>query len=247
VLLQNKIALITGAAQGLGNQIARKFIDEGSIVYICDIKDKTPEVEELERGGRAFYRTLDVTDEVHWEAVLGEIAQTHGKIDILVNNAAINIRETIEEMDESHLDLMMDINIKGPFLGIKHTIPYFKKNGGGSIINMSSICGLVGHKYTTEAYTTTKGALTLLTKSVAVRYAKDNIRTNSIHPSTVDTPLMQELFKNPAKKKERFDEVPLGRLATGSDVSNAALFLAVESSSFINGLNLTVDGGLTAY
>ena len=247
MLLKNKVALITGAAQGLGSQIAQKFIDEGAIVYICDIKDKTPEAELLESSGQAFYRKLDVTEESQWAAVLKEITESLGKIDILVNNAAVNIRETIEEMKESHLDIMMDINIKGPFLGIKHTIPYFKKNRGGSIINMSSICGLVGHKYTTEAYTTTKGALTLLTKSVAVRYAKDNIRTNSIHPSTVDTPLVQELFKDPLKKKERFDEIPLSRLATGQDVSNAALFLASDSSTFINGLNLTVDGGLTAY
>ncbi|MBN2625118.1 MAG: SDR family oxidoreductase [Spirochaetales bacterium] len=247
MLLKDKIALVTGGAQGLGSQIARKYIAEGAIVYICDVKEKTPEAVSLENSGKGFYRKLDVTDEAHWSGVLKEISEKHGKIDILVNNAAVNIRETIEDMDASHLDLMMDINIKGPFLGIKHIIPYFRKNGGGSIINMSSICGLVGHKYTPEAYTTTKGALTLLTKSVAVRYAKDNIRTNSIHPSTVDTPLVQELFKDPLKKKERFDEVPLGRLATGDDVSHAALFLASDASSFINGLSLTVDGGLTAY
>ncbi len=112
---------------------------------------------------------------------------------------------------------------------------------------MSSICGLVGHKYTNEAYTTTKGALTLLTKSIAARYAKDNIRCNSVHPSTVDTPLVQALFKDPDRKKERLDEVPLGRLATAEDVSEAVLFFVSPEASFLNGVALPVDGGLTAY
>ena len=166
---------------------------------------------------------------------------------MLVNNAGINIREAIEEMTEEHLDAMLAVNVKGPFLGIKHAVPVLRKGGGGSIINMSSICGLVGHKYTTEAYTVTKGALTLMTKTVGVRYAKDNIRCNSIHPSTVDTPLVQILFKDPKKKEERLGEVPLGRLATDADVANAVLFLASDEASFLNGVALPVDGGLTAY
>jgi len=122
-----------------------------------------------------------------------------------------------------------------------------RERGGGSIINMSSVCGLIGHKYTNEAYTATKGALTLLTKSVATRYAKDNIRCNSVHPSTVDTPLVQVLFKDPERKKERLDEVPLGRLASADDVAEAVLFLASPEGSFLNGVALPVDGGLTAY
>ena len=244
--LENKTALVTGAVQGLGLQIARRYVEEGAIVYICDLKDVSDEAAELVKTGRAFYRTLDVCNETQWKSVLKEIVDTHGKIDILVNNAGINIRETIENMKAEELDMMMNINIKGPFLGIKHVIPYMKETGGGSIINMSSICGLIGHRYTPEAYTTTKGALTLLTKSVGVRYAKYNIRTNSIHPSTVDTPLMQEFFKDPARKKERYDEVPLGRLAEASDIAGAALFLASDNASFLNGVSLPVDGGLTA-
>ena len=170
-----------------------------------------------------------------------------GRLDVLVNNAGINIREPIEEMTEEHLDLMLAVNVKGPFLGIKHAIPALRKAGGGSIINMSSICGLVGHKYTTEAYTVTKGALTLMTKTVGVRYAKDNIRCNSVHPSTVDTPLVQTLFKDPLKREERLGEVPLGRLATDKDVANAVLYLASDEAAFLNGVSLPVDGGLTAY
>jgi NAD(P)-dependent dehydrogenase (short-subunit alcohol dehydrogenase family) len=122
-----------------------------------------------------------------------------------------------------------------------------KQQGGGSIVNMASIAGLVGHKFTNETYTTSKGAVTLLTKSVAVRHARDNIRCNSIHPCTVDTPMVRELFKDPEKQKERLDEVPLGRLATARDVANAALFLASDEASFITGAALPVDGGLTAY
>jgi NAD(P)-dependent dehydrogenase (short-subunit alcohol dehydrogenase family) len=112
---------------------------------------------------------------------------------------------------------------------------------------MSSICGLVGHKFTNETYTTTKGALTLLTKSIAVRYAKDNIRCHSIHPSTVETAFVQAMFKDPERKAERLGEIPLGRLASARDVANAAVFLASDEAAFINGVALPIDGGLTAY
>jgi NAD(P)-dependent dehydrogenase (short-subunit alcohol dehydrogenase family) len=141
---------------------------------------------------------------------------------------------------------MLAVNVKGPFLGCKHAIPALRRRGGGSVINMSSVCGLVGHRYTTEAYTVTKGAVTLLTKTVAVRYARDNIRCNSLHPSTVDTPLMRELFKDPRRRQERLGEVPLGRLATEADVAAAAVFLASSEAAFINGAALPVDGGTTA-
>jgi len=200
-----------------------------------------------EKGGTAHFQRLDVTGEASWISAIAAVVSACGRLDVLVNNAGINIREAIEEMTEEHLDAMLAVNVKGPFLGIKHAVPVLRKGGGGSIINMSSICGLVGHKYTTEAYTVTKGALTLMTKTVGVRYAKDNIRCNSIHPSTVDTPLVQILFKDPKKKEERLGEVPLGRLATDLDVANAVLFLASDEASFLNGVALPVDGGLTAY
>ncbi len=187
-----------------------------------------------------------MASEESWTAALESVIREAGKLDILVNNAGINIREPIEEMKAENLDTMLAVNVKGPFLGCKHAIPLFRKNGGGSIINMSSVCGLVGHRYTTEAYTVTKGAVTLLTKTVAVRHAKDNIRSNCLNPSTVDTPLVQELFKVPGKKEERLGEVPLGRLATADDVANAALFLASDEAAFINGVAFPVDGGTSA-
>ena len=248
--LKYKTALVTGSARGIGAAIARRFSEEGATVFIADLDE--PEgiktVGEItKRGGTAFFVLLDVTSEASWEKALAAVVERSGCLDILINNAGINIREPIEEMKAESLDTMLAVNVKGPFMGIKHAIPLMRKNGGGCIINMSSICGLVGHKYTTEAYTTTKGALTLLTKCVGVRYAKDNIRCNSLHPSTVDTPLVREFFKDPRKKEERLGEVPLGRLATVQDVANAALYLASDEASFVNGVSLPVDGGLTAY
>jgi cyclopentanol dehydrogenase len=142
---------------------------------------------------------------------------------------------------------MHAVNVKGPFLGIKYALPVMKMAGGGSIINMSSVCGLIGHLYTPEAYTTTKGAVTLLTRAVASRYGKFNIRCNSIHPSTADTPLVREMLKDPERMKERVGEVPLGRMASMQDIAEAALYLASPEGAFINGVALPVDGGVTAY
>lgn len=247
--LKNKIALITGSAQGLGAAIAERFAEEGATIFICDMNAEAGQatVEKIAgKGGKASFLPLNVTREADWVAVLAQVAARHDRLDILVNNAGINIRETIEDMKEENFDTMLAVNVKGPFLGIKHAIPIMRKAGGGAIINMSSICGLIGHKYTTEAYTITKGAVTLMTKTVGVRYAKDNIRCNSIHPSTVNTPLVEILFQDPKRKEERLGEVPLGRLASDLDVANAALYLASDEASFLNGVSLPVDGGLTA-
>jgi NAD(P)-dependent dehydrogenase (short-subunit alcohol dehydrogenase family) len=230
--------------------MARLFATEGALVCIGDLKADAGNqtVAEIRaQGGRAFFTALDVTDEQSWIDAYAAVMREGGhRFDVLVNNAGINIREPIEAMKVENFDTMLAVNVKGPFLGTKHAIPLMRKGGGGLILNISSVCGLIGHAFTTEAYTLTKGALTLLTKSIAVRYAKDNIRCNSIHPSTVDTPLMRELFKDPAKKLERLGEVPLGRLATESDVAGAALFLASDAARFLNGIALPVDGGTTA-
>lgn len=248
--LKNKIALITGSAQGIGLAIAEKFCSEGAIVFICDINEEAGEkaIRKLrENGGMANFLKLDVSSDVNWKSVISTILETEKSLDILVNNAGINIRKTIEEISSEEFDAMCRVNIKGSFLGIKHALPIFKEKKSGSIINMSSICGLVGHKYTQEAYSTTKGAVTLLTKSVASRYGQYNIRCNSIHPSTADTPLVQDMLKDPLKRKERLDEVPLGRIATLQDIAEAALYLASERAAFLNGVSLPVDGGVTAY
>jgi NAD(P)-dependent dehydrogenase (short-subunit alcohol dehydrogenase family) len=244
--LLDKVALITGAARGLGAEIARRFRKEGAVVFIADVNEGEGKKKAGEIEGAVFLR-LDVTSEESWKSALGAVLEKTGRLDILVNNAGINIRKNIEEMPAESLDAMLAVNLKGPFLGIKYALPVMRAAGGGTILNMSSICGLVGHKYTNEAYTATKGALTLLTKSIASRYAKDNIRCNSIHPSTVDTPFVQAVLSDPARRAERFGEIPLGRIATIADVANAFVFLASDEASFINGAAFPVDGGLTAY
>jgi NAD(P)-dependent dehydrogenase (short-subunit alcohol dehydrogenase family) len=248
--LAGKTALVTGAAQGLGAEIARRFCEEGAFVFVCDVNQEaggeTARIIRGEAGGGAEFLFLDVTSEEGWKAALAEAVRKTGRLDVLVNNAGINIRKDIEQMDVDSLDRMLAVNVKGPFLGIKHALPRMRSAGGGVILNMSSVCGLIGHKYTNEAYVTTKGALTLLTKSVAVRYGKDNIRCNSVQPSTVDTPMVQHVLQDPARRAERYGEVPLGRLATAADVASAFVYLASDEAAFINGVSFPVDGGVTA-
>ena len=248
--LKNKVALVTGASQGLGLAIARRFSLEGALVFVGDIKEeqgRAVAAELVSRSGRAWFVRLDVSDEKSWQVALAGLIDQAGKLDILVNNAGINIREPIEQMSVENFDRMLAVNVRGPFLGIKHALPLLRKNGGGSIITMGSVCSLIGHKFTPEAYTTVKGAIAQLTRSVAVRYAKDNIRANVLCPSTVETPLVQEMMKDPERRKERVGEVPLGRLAGLEDVASAALYLASEEAAFINGVNFPVDGGVTAW
>jgi NAD(P)-dependent dehydrogenase (short-subunit alcohol dehydrogenase family) len=244
--LSKKIALITGAAQGLGAEIARRFWEEGAFIFLGDVNQAAGEKAARELEGSIFLN-LDVTSEESWMAALAVVRSRKERLDILVNNAGINIRKNIEEMPVESLDAMLAVNIKGPFLGIKHVLPLMRASGGGTILNMSSICGIIGHRYTNEAYTTTKGALTLLTKSISTRYAKDNIRCNSVHPSTVDTPMLQAVLTDPERRAERFNEIPLGRLASVADVANAFVFLASDEAAFISGAAFPVDGGLTAW
>jgi NAD(P)-dependent dehydrogenase (short-subunit alcohol dehydrogenase family) len=242
--LAGKTALITGAASGIGAEIARRFREEGASVFVADTNRAEGEKTAASMG--AVFLPLDVTSEESWKTALAAVLERSGRLDVLVNNAGINIRKNIEEMPVESFDAMLAVNVRGPFLGIKHSLAIMRAAGGGVILNMSSICGLVGHKYTNETYTTTKGALTMLTKSVAVRYAKDNIRCNSVHPSTVETALVQAMLKDPERRAERLGEVPLGRLAGAADVASVFVYLASDEASFLNGAAIPVDGGLTA-
>jgi NAD(P)-dependent dehydrogenase (short-subunit alcohol dehydrogenase family) len=244
VRLEGKVALVTGAAGGIGAAIAAAFRAEGARVYACDLDEEKGRAAAAGIG--AAFLKLDVGSEESWKTALSAIMAEAGGIDVLVNNAGINIRKNIEEMPAESLDAMLSVNVKGPFFGIKHAIPLMRARGGGAILNMSSVCGLIGHKFTNEAYTMCKGALSLLTKSVAARYAKDNIRCNSVHPSTVETPLVAELLADPVRRAERLGEVPLGRLASMEDVAAAFVYLASDEASFLNGVSLPVDGGLTS-
>ncbi len=242
--LAGKTALITGAARGIGAEIARRFREEGALVFVSDTN--CAEGEKTAASVGAVFLPLDVTSEDSWKAALSAVLERAGRLDVLVNNAGINVRKDIEEMPVESFDAMIAVNVRGPFIGIKHALPIMRAAGGGVILNMSSICGLVGHRYTNETYSTTKGALTMLTKSVAVRYAKDNIRCNSIHPSTVETAFAAAMLMDPQRRAERLGEVPLGRLASTMDVANALVFLASDEASFINGAAIPIDGGLTA-
>jgi NAD(P)-dependent dehydrogenase (short-subunit alcohol dehydrogenase family) len=248
--LKNKTALVTGASQGIGAAIVRCFCLEGAEVFLGDIREVEGRelAAELQAGGaRVWFVPLDVASEESWVKAYESVVAKVGRIDVLVNNAGINIRKPIEEMSVEDLDRMLSVNIRGPFLGIKHALPLMRDGGGGCIINMGSVCSLIGHKFTPEAYTTVKGGVMQLTKSVAVRYAKDNIRTNILCPSTVETPLVREMLKNPERRRERVGEVPLSRLASLEDVANAALYLASDEAAFINGVAFPVDGGVTAW
>ncbi len=243
--VQDKVILVTGGAGGLGADMVSLLCKNGATVYILDLDEQKGKLLAQGIGNSARFLKLDLTCEEAWQQAIQTIVSEAGRIDVLVNNAGINIRKPIEEMSLSEFNTMMLVNVGSVFLGTKYVLPVMRKQGGGAIINTSSVCGLIGHKYTPEAYTTTKGAVTLLTKSIASRYGAENIRCNSIHPSTVDTPLVQEMFKDPVKKQQRLDEVPLGRLAVSSDVANAVLYLASDEAAFLNGVALPVDGGVT--
>ena len=249
--VSGKTILITGGAGGLGFAMTEILLKNKANVVMLDVAVDAgnKKREDLKQAGydAVSFMQIDVTKEEDWKRVVDNTIERYGRIDVLVNNAGINIRKPIEEMNISEWNTMMSVNTGSVFLGCKYVIPIMKKQGSGAIINTSSVCGLVGHKYTPEAYTASKGAVTLLTKAVASRYAQFGIRCNSIHPSTVDTPLVQTLFKDPARKAERLGEVPLGRLCSAQDVANAVLFLSGDEAAFINGLAMTVDGGVTCY
>ena len=254
--VKDKTILITGGAGGLGSAMAKMLSENGAKVLLMDLELAREKGEALANelnaaGGQAWFISADVTVEEDWKRAVAFALEQTGRVDVLVNNAGINIRKPVEEMSIDEWMTMMKVNTGSTFLGSKYAIPVMRKQGGGAIINTSSVCGLVGHKYTTEAYTATKGAITLLTKAIASRYAVDNIRCNSVHPSTVDTPFIQKLFNDPEKgelsRAQRLGEVPLGRLATGADVAAAVLYLASEEAAFINGAALPVDGGVTCY
>ena len=247
--LEGKVAIITGGARGQGATEARMFAQEGARVVIGDIRDELGmqvEAEIRELGGEAVYLRLDVTSEDDWQRAIETAEQQFGKVDVLVNNAAIVLRKDIEETTGEDWDNIMEINAKGVFLGTKAVIPAMRRAGGGSIINISSISGLVS--IGPPAYIATKGAVRLFTKSTAIQYASENIRANSIHPGSVDTDMRREGMGDQTAEEiqARIDNIPLGRVGTTEDISYGALFLASDESSFMTGSELVIDGGYTA-
>ncbi len=248
--VKDKVIVVTGGAGAIGTTQTKLLAENGAEVWVLDLAADRAEAmaKELTNAGcRVHGVGMDVASEEAWKAVTERIVEQSGRLDVIVNNAGINIRKTIEEMNKDEWMQMMEVNTASVFLATKYAIPIMRRQGGGVILNTNSICGLIGHMNTPEAYTATKGAVTLLTKSVAARYAKDNIRCNSIHPATIDTPFVAALMADPVKKQARIDEIPLRRLTTPEDVANAVLYLASEEASFLNGVNLPIDGGVTCY
>ena len=247
--LEGKVAIITGGARGQGATEARMFAQEGAKVVIGDIRDELGmqvEAEIRELGGEAVYLHLDVASADDWQRAVETAEERFGKVDVLVNNAAIVLRKDIEGTTGEDWDNIMAINAKGVFLGTKAVIPAMRRAGGGSIINISSISGLVS--IGPPAYIATKGAVRLFTKSTAIQHASDNIRANSIHPGSVDTDMRREGMGSQTEEEiqSRIDQIPLGRVGTTEDISYGALFLASDESSFMTGSELVIDGGYTA-
>ena len=247
--LEGKVAFISGGARGQGAAEARLFVEEGAKVVIADILDaegQKLEAEIAETGGDCVYVHLDVTSEEDWRKAIDRAVTRFGKLDILVNNAGIFIPATLEETDENLWDRTMDVNAKGVFLGTKFAIPEMRKAGSGSIINISSTAGLRG-SLSTAAYSASKGAVRLLTKSTAIQYARDNIRANSVHPGIIETEMtLPTLLVDEESRQKRIARTPLGRIGVPNDVAYGVLFLASNEASFITGSELVIDGGRTA-
>lgn len=254
--LDGKVAIITGAASGVkgevmgyGGAAAWLFAREGAKIVIADLKEEQAEKtasQIRESGAEAIFLKLDVTDEENWKSVINTTVSKYGKLDILVNNAGISGPSIIEDTTVDLWDLQHDVMAKGPFLGIKHAIPEMKKAGGGSVVNVSSIFGMVG-SLGDGVYSSAKGAVRAFTKAMAAQYAEENIRFNSVHPGWGLTPLTVEPFSDPAVLEPKLATVPMRRLAKPEEIGHGILFLASEEASFITGAELVIDGGRMAW
>ncbi|MCI0896321.1 MAG: glucose 1-dehydrogenase [Chloroflexi bacterium] len=246
--VDGKVAVVTGGAGGIGAATARLLAREGAAVVIGDLLEeegRAVEAQIADAGGHALFVPMDVTSENDWRRAIQAAVAAYGKLDILVNNAGISGRNTVEETSVELWDRVMAVNAKGVFLGTKLAIPEMRKAGGGSIINVSSIWGLVGSDSST-AYHSAKGAVRIFTKAAAVQYAKEGIRVNSVHPGFVDSPMTIGYHALPGVRETRVAATPLGRMGTPEDIASGILYLASDESSFVTGSELVIDGGMTA-
>jgi NAD(P)-dependent dehydrogenase (short-subunit alcohol dehydrogenase family) len=247
--LDGKVALISGGAKGQGATEARMFVREGASVVFGDILDdegKKLEAELRAAGGQATYVHLNVTRADDWRAAVATTVQAYGKLNVLVNNAGILFRASIEDTKEEDWDRIMAINVKGVFLGTRAVIPAMRQAGGGSIINISSVAGLVGSPQNTAAYSATKGAVRIFTKSTAIQHAKDKIRANSVHPGPIETDMIKDVLANQAAWEARLRRLPMQRAGKPEDVAYGVIYLASDESSYVTGSELVIDGGCTA-
>lgn len=252
--LEGYVAVVTGGARGIGKAICEIFAAQGAKTVVTDILDEEGQrlAEEIEKsGGEARFYHLDTSDEEQVKAVLAQVNEDFGNIRVLVNNAGITGPDKpTHEVELKEWQKLMDINVNGVFLCTKHVIPYMKRGNGGSIINLSSIYGIIGAP-DLPAYHASKGAVRLMTKTDALLYAPDKIRVNSIHPGYIWTPLVEALAEESSEGIEEFRKNldalhPIGHVGDPRDVAYGALYLASEESKFVTGSELVIDGGYTA-
>ena len=252
--VEGKVAVITGGASGIGKATCLLLAREGAKVAVTDIKDDTGQkvVDEIEAfGGIAKYWHLDTSNEDNVGGVFNDIVHEFGSLDVLINNAGIaGVNKPTHEISREEWDKVMSVNVSGVFFCTKQAIPLMQKSAGGSIINMSSIYGIIGAA-DLPPYHASKGAVRLMSKNDALIYAKDNIRVNSIHPGFIWTPLVEELAKDSpigveAVRKQLDNRHPIGHVGEPNDVAYGVLYLASDESKFVTGTELIIDGGYTA-
>jgi NAD(P)-dependent dehydrogenase (short-subunit alcohol dehydrogenase family) len=249
--LKDKVALITGAASGIGRESALLFAAEGARVVVVDVNDDAGHetaVRIQSQGGQAVYARADVSRAADCEAMVQAAERSFGKLNVLFNNAGIMHARDDDAIatDEAVWDFTMNVNLKGVFLGCKYGIPALRRAGGGSIINTASFVARLGAATPQVAYTASKGGVLALTRELAVIHARENIRVNALCPGPLRTELLMRFLDTEAKKQRRLVHIPMGRFGEAREMAQAALFLASDESSYITGTDFLADGGITA-
>lgn len=243
--LEGKVAVVTGGSSGIGREAAVRFAEEGARVTVVDLSDESGrEVAALVEG---LYVHADVTEAADVKRMYSETAERFGGIDVLFNNAGISPPDdySILETEEDAWDLVQNVNLKSVYLCCKYGIPYLLERGGGSVINTASFVAVMGAATSQISYTASKGGVLAMSRELGVQFARQGVRVNALCPGPVNTPLLQELFAaDPEKAKRRLVHLPMGRFAEAREISNAALFLASDESSYVNASTFLVDGGL---
>ncbi|MBA2377306.1 MAG: 3-oxoacyl-ACP reductase [Rubrobacter sp.] len=244
--LEGKVAVITGAASGIGREAARRFSEEGAKVVVADLDEKAGENAASEIGG--LYVHADVTNPDDVKRMYGEASEHFGGVHILFNNAGISPPDdaSILETEMEAWERVQNVNLKSVYLCCKYGIPHLLENGGGSIINTASFVAVMGAATSQISYTASKGGVLAMSRELGVEFARRGVRVNALCPGPVNTPLLQELFaKDPEKAARRMVHLPMGRFAEATEIANAALFLASDESSYITASTFMVDGGLS--
>ncbi|MVP00671.1 SDR family NAD(P)-dependent oxidoreductase [Paenibacillus lutrae] len=240
--LDNKVAIITGGASGIGEKMVDLFAQEGAIVIAADINEAA--LEKASQKQNVHGMKLNVASDEDWAALAQEVNERFGKIDILVNNAGISSEKPFKEINAEDWQKMLTINGFGPFAGIKHVAPYMAANKQGSIINISSYTALIGQGF--NHYSASKGAVRALSKAAATNFGRQGVRVNALFPGIIETPMTQTLSTSKELLGQLIQATPLQRLGQPNDIAQAALFLASDDSSYITGSELVIDGGFSA-